>query len=228
MSARRTHSSLDFRLEALEGRTLLCGIPAPDASDVTLLNGQHPVANEEFLNPDEDWSIAQPGHGSDMPSFLNDDDMYDFEDEDLGWTDPWAGLNDEYAMYDDVDDLDFSGVTGLPAAATQHGRPLTIPEISFGLETPYRFDTTEAGEDVFLVPDAEGPEVTLLIPLSDEVSKASFIAFGGDASGADAHASLFVFGTAPTASLFSSPLELKKSSLAASYIDAQSADLVGL
>lgn len=205
MSARRTHSSSSFGLEALEGRSLLSGIPTPDPADVTLLNGQHPVANETFLEPEEDWTVAQGGHGSmpppSMPPFLNDDDMYAFDDEDLAWADQWDNqdLNDEYAQYDDVDPADYEGVTGLPSVATQHGGPAHVaPQGPMNFEIPVGgFDATtdepaiDAGADDI---NDGSPEVAVLRPLDASAAAPSFLDFTAAPGEFEDSASLFTFG----------------------------------
>jgi hypothetical protein len=210
MSAHRTHESFEFRLEVLEGRSLLSGIPCPDAADVTLLNGQHPVATETFLDPDEDWTVAQGGHDMMPPppsTFLNDDDMHGFVDDDLAWADQWdsADINNEYAQYDDFDPADYAGITGLPGAATQHGGPKHVaPQGPVNFEIPVGGFDAAADEPAIDAQDDDTtdgePEVAVLRPL-DAQDAPSFLDFTGDPGVADSSAALFTFG-APAKSSF--------------------------
>lgn len=230
MSARRTHDSSEFRLEALEGRSLLSGIPAPDAASVTLLNGQHPVANETFLNPEDDWTVAQGGHDSGLPPLLNDDDMYAFEDEDLAWADQWdnQSVNDEYDQYDDFDPNDYAGVTGLPAAATQHGGPAHVPPAQLidvdGLDADGivdHFDATPAPDAIPSDFEEGAPEVTLLRPL-EAASGPSFLDFSADPGALDSDAALFTFGTSAKSAFLS--IETRKPGLVTSFLADQAGD----
>lgn len=224
MSARRTHISSSFGVEALESRSLLSGIPAPDPADVTLLNGQHPVANETFLDPDEDWTVAQGGHGSmPPPTFLNDDDMYAFEDEGLASADQWddQDLNDQYAQYDDVDPSDYSGVTGLPSAATQHGGPAhQAPQGPINFEIPVGgFDATSVTTpDAATVGDTEDvvPEVAVLRPLDGSVAAPSFLDFTAAPGEFEGSAALFTFG-APAKTSFTA-VEARKPGVVGTFV----------
>jgi hypothetical protein len=198
MSARHIYDSSEFQLDALESRSLLSGAPMPNPGDATLLNGQHPVADKTFLDPNEDWTVAQPGYGSGVPFVMpgQPGGSADTDTEDYSWADRWdMPTQEELDQIDDLTGADFSGITGLPAGATQHLYPDDEP--APWMNAPM-LPALEPAEPVApVVPQVVTPAPAALIPLDfAQPPKATFIdqnnvfASEQDASGSP----LFVFG----------------------------------
>lgn len=201
MSARRISDSFDFRLESLEGRALLSGAPIPDPSEATILTGQHPIATEAFLNGDDDWTVAQPGHGDGLePTYDWSDyqdeldyagDVYtgpefDFDNEDLSWADNWNGVDwgAELDAAAEGQDFDLSGASGLPGIAAMGPAlaaetPKAAGEVSIP-EATVETGTSKPSASFGMVSTPEAPSFLTFGAASDLTSKkvtmhASFI-----------------------------------------------------